>query len=318
MATRSPLPPLATLGPLIALVLAVAFFATQSDRFLSIQNFSLILQQVMVVGTIAIGQTLIILTAGIDLSCGMVMALGGIVMTKLAATAGMNPYAAIACGMLVCMAFGLVNGLLVTRIRLPSFIVTLGTMNIAFAITQLYSGAQTITDLPPEMVFFGSTFTIGGAAINYGTLLMIALYAFMWWGLRDTQPGRHIYAVGNNPEATRLTGIATDKVLLMVYVTAGLFYGIASLLSVARTGVGDPNAGQTENLDAITAVVLGGTSLFGGRGIVLGSLLGALIVGVFRNGLTLMGVPSVYQVLITGVLVILAVTTDQLSRKGAR
>ncbi len=318
MATRSPLPSLASLGPLIALVLAAAFFATQSDRFLSIQNFSLILQQVMVVGTIAIGQTLIILTAGIDLSCGMVMALGGIVMTKLAVAAGLNPYAAIACGMLVCMAFGLVNGLLVTRIRLPSFIVTLGTMNIAFAITQLYSGAQTISDLPPEMVFLGSTFSIGGAAINYGTLLMIALYAFMWWGLRDTQPGRHVYAVGNNPEATRLTGIATDKVLLMVYVTAGLFYGIASLLSVARTGVGDPNAGQTENLDAITAVVLGGTSLFGGRGVVLGSLLGALIVGVFRNGLTLMGVPSVYQVLITGVLVILAVATDQLSRKGAR
>jgi len=318
MSTTSRLPPIATLGPLIALVLASAFFATQSDRFLSIQNFSLILQQVMVVGTIAIGQTLVILTAGIDLSCGMVMALGGIVMTKLAVGAGMNPYAAIACGLLVCMAFGLVNGLLVTRIRLPSFIVTLGTMNIAFAITQLYSGAQTITDLPPEMVFFGSTFAIGGAAVNYGTLLMIALYGFIWWGLRDTQPGRHVYAVGNNPEATRLTGIATDRVLLMVYVTAGLFYGIASLLSVARTGVGDPNAGQTENLDAITAVVLGGTSLFGGRGIVLGSLLGALIVGVFRNGLTLMGVPSVYQVLITGVLVILAVTTDQLSRRGAR
>jgi fructose transport system permease protein len=316
MATRPALPSIASLGPLIALILAAGFFATQSDRFLSIQNFSLILQQVMVVGTIAIGQTLVILTAGIDLSCGMVMALGGIVMTKLAVTAGMNPYAAIVCGMLVCMAFGLLNGLLVTRIRLPPFIVTLGTMNIAFAITQLYSGAQTITDLPPPMVFFGSTFAIGGAAINYGTLLMIALYAFMWWGLRDTQPGRHVYAVGNNPEATRLTGIATDKVLLMVYVTAGLFYGIASLLSVARTGVGDPNAGQTENLDAITAVVLGGTSLFGGRGIVLGSLLGALIVGVFRNGLTLMGVSSVYQVLITGVLVILAVTTDQLSRRG--
>jgi fructose transport system permease protein len=191
-------------------------------------------------------------------------------------------------------------------------------MNIAFAITQLYSGAQTITDLPPEMTFFGNSLSIGSAAINYGTLFMIAMYAFMWWGLRDTQPGRHVYAVGNNPEATRLTGIATDRILVGVYVVAGLFYGIASLLSVARTGVGDPNAGQTENLDAITAVVLGGTSLFGGRGIVLGSLLGAVIVGVFRNGLTLMGVPSVYQVLITGVLVILAVATDQLSRKGAR
>ncbi len=312
------LPPLATLGPVIALLLACTFFATQSDRFLSVQNFSLILQQVMVVGTIAIGQTLVILTAGIDLSCGMVMALGGIVMTKLAVTHGMNAYLAIVCGLLACMAFGLVNGLLVTRIKLPPFIVTLGTMNIAFAITQLYSGAQTITDLPAEMTFFGNTVSLGGAAVNYGTLFMLAMYAFMWWGLRDTQPGRHVYAVGNNPEATRLTGIATDKVLLGVYVTAGLFYGIASLLSVARTGVGDPNAGQTENLDAITAVVLGGTSLFGGRGIILGSLLGALIVGEFRNGRTLMGVSSVYQVLITGVLVILAVATDQLSRKGAR
>ena len=216
------------------------------------------------------------------------------------------------------MAFGLVNGLLVTRIRLPSFIVTLGTMNIAFAITQLYSSAQTVTDLPPQMTFLGGTFAVGGAAINYGTLLMLVLYGAVWWGLRETQPGRHVYAVGNNPEATRLTGIRTERVLLGVYVMAGAFYGIAALLSVARTGVGDPNAGQTENLDAITAVVLGGTSLFGGRGIVLGSLLGALIVGVFRNGLTLMGVPSVYQVLITGILVILAVATDQLSRRGNR
>lgn len=311
------LPPVATLGPLIALLLAVIFFATQSDRFLSVQNFSLILQQVMVVGLIAIGQTLIILTAGIDLACGAVMALGGIVMTKLAVDSGMNQYLAIVCGILVCMAFGLINGLLVTRIRLPSFIVTLGTLNIAFAFTQLYSGAETITGLPPAMTFFGNTFRLGNAEINYGALLMLLLYLFMWWWLRETQPGRHIYAVGNNPEATRLTGIATDKVLLGVYVTAGLFYGIASLLSVARTGVGDPNAGQTENLSAITAVVLGGTSLFGGRGMILGSLIGALIVGVFRNGLTLMGVSSVYQVLITGILVILAVTTDQLSHKGA-
>ena len=312
------LPSVASFGPLIALLLACGFFATQSDRFLSLQNFALILQQVMVVGTIAIGQTLVILTSGIDLSCGMVMALGGITMTKLAVDSGLNPYLAIACGIAACMAFGLINGLLVTRIKLPPFIVTLGTMNIAFAITQLYSGAQTVTDLPAEMTFLGNTISIGSVAINYGTMFMLTLYVFMWWGLRDTQPGRHVYAVGNAPEATRLTGIATDKVLLGVYVVAGFFYGVAALLSVARTGVGDANAGQTENLDAITAVVLGGTSLFGGRGIILGSLLGAVIVGVFRNGLTLMGVPSVYQVLITGILVILAVTTDQLSRKGAR
>ena len=276
----------------------------------------------MVVGVIAIGQTLVILTAGIDLSCGMVMALGGIVMTKFATDLGLPPLLAVACGIGVTTLFGLANGLLVTRVKLPSFIVTLGTLNIAFAITQLYSNSQTVTDLPPLMTALGNTFAIGGkdggTEVALGTVLMLALYALAWFVLRETAAGRHVYAVGNNAEATRLVGIPTQRVLLMVYVIAGFFYGIASLLSVARTGVGDPNAGQTENLDAITAVVLGGTSLFGGRGIILGSLVGALIVGVFRNGLTLMGVSSIYQVLVTGILVILAVATDQLSRKGAR
>ncbi len=315
---QAKLPPIATMGPFIALLLATVFFATQSDRFLSAQNFALILQQVMVVGVIAIGQTLIILTAGIDLSCGMVMALGGVVMTKVAADFGLPAPVAIACGIGVTTLFGLINGLLVTRIKLPPFIVTLGTLNIAFAITQLYSGSQTITDIPAGMTALGNSFKLGDTAIVWGAVLMLALYGLVWFALRETAPGRHVYAVGNSPEATRLTGIATDKVLLGVYVLAGVFYGIASLLSVARTGAGDPNAGQTENLDAITAVVLGGTSLFGGRGIVLGTLVGALIVGVCRNGLTLMGVSSVYQILVTGILVILAVATDQLSRKGVR
>jgi fructose transport system permease protein len=314
----SKLPPLATLGPAIALLLACGFFAIQSERFLSLQNFALILQQVMVVGVIAIGQTLIILTAGIDLSCGMVMALGGIVMTKFAADFGMPVPVAIVCGLIATTLFGLVNGLLVTRVKLPPFIVTLGTLNIAFAITQLYSKSQTVTDIPDGMTFLSDTFKLGDTAVAYGVLLMLALYLATWFWLRETAPGRHVYAVGNSPEATRLTGISTDRVLLGVYMLAGLFYGIASLLSVARTGAGDPNAGQTENLDAITAVVLGGTSLFGGRGVLLGTLVGALIVGVFRNGLTLMGVSSVYQILVTGVLVILAVATDQMSRKGVR
>ncbi len=312
------LPPIATLGPFIALLLACIFFATQSDRFLRTENFALILQQVMVVGVIAIGQTLIILTAGIDLSCGMVMALGSIVMTRFAADYGMPAPLAIACGIGVTAGFGLVNGLLVTRIKLPSFIVTLGTLNIAFAITQLYSKSQTVTDVPAAMTWLGNTLHVGSAEVAYGSVLMLLLYGAVWFYLRETGAGRHIYAVGNNPEATRLTGIATERVLLGVYVLAGVFYGIASLLSVARTGVGDPNAGQTENLDSITAVVLGGTSLFGGRGLVLSTLVGAVIVGVLRNGLTLMGVQSVYQVLITGILVILAVAVDQLSRKGGR
>jgi fructose transport system permease protein len=307
-----------TLGPFIALLAACAFFATQNENFLSGGNFSLILQQVMVVGVIAIGQTLIILTAGIDLSCGMVMALGGIVMTKFATELGLPPALAVLCGVGVTTLFGLINGLLVTRIKLPPFIVTLGTLNIAFAITQLYSNSQTVTDLPPLMTALGNTFSLGGTEVAWGAVLMLALYGVAFFVLRETAAGRHVYAVGNNAEATRLVGIPTQKVLLGVYVIAGFFYGIAALLSVARTGVGDPNAGQTENLDAITAVVLGGTSLFGGRGIIIGTLVGALIVGVFRNGLTLMGVSSIYQVLVTGILVILAVALDQLSRKGGR
>jgi fructose transport system permease protein len=312
------LPPLHTIGPFLALLLACVFFASQNERFLSGQNFSLILQQVMVVGVIAIGQTLIILTGGIDLSCGMIMALGSIVMTKFAADFGLPVPLAILCGIGVTALFGLINGLLVTRVKLPPFIVTLGTLNIAFAITQLYSRSQTVTDVSPAMTWLGNAFKIGNTSIVYGAVLMLALYFLTWFALRETAAGRHVYAVGNNAEAARLTGISTTRVLLGVYVLAGVFYGIASLLSVARVGAGDPNAGQTENLDAITAVVLGGTSLFGGRGTVLGTLVGALIVGVFRNGLTLMGVSSVYQILVTGILVILAVATDQLSRKGVR
>jgi fructose transport system permease protein len=307
------LPPLNVLGSLGALLAACLFFATQSDRFLSGQNFSLILQQVMVVGVIAIGQTLVILTAGIDLSCGMAMALGSVVITKFATDHGMHPYAAVACGLSVCVLIGYINGALVTAIKLPPFIVTLGMLNIVFAITQIYSQAQTITGLPEALTFFGGTFRLGQTSITYGTVLMLALYVLTWLFLRETAPGRHLYAVGNSAEAARLTGIPTARVLLVVYMVAGLFYGIAALLSVARMGVGDPNAGQTENLDSITAVVLGGTSLFGGRGSVAGTLVGVLIVGVFRNGLTLMGVPSVVQILVTGVLVILAVATDQLT-----
>lgn len=309
------MPPISSFGPFIALLLACVFFSFQSERFLSGQNFSLILQQVMVVGAIAIGQTLIILTAGIDLSCGMIMALGSIVMTKFAVDHGMDPYLAVACGLVVCTLFGFLNGALITFIKLPPFIVTLGTLNIAFAITQIYSEAQTVSGLPEPLTFLGNTFKLGDTAITYGTVLMLALYFIAWYVLRETAPGRHIYALGNNPEAARLMGINTRRQFITVYTLAGLIYGVAALLLVSRTGVGDPNAGQTDNLDSITAVVLGGTSLFGGRGVILGSLIGALIVGVFRNGLTLMGVASVYQILITGILVILAVTTDQLSRR---
>lgn len=303
------------MGPFAALVLASIFFATQSDKFLTGANFSLIIQQVMVVGTLAIGQTLIILTGGIDLSNGMVMALSSVLMTGLAVQSGLNPVVAILVGLIGCILFGILNGTLITMIGLPPFIVTLGTFNIAYALVRIYTTA-TITGLPPTLLFLGNTFNIGGTEITYGSVLMVILYAITWYVLRSTPAGRAVYAVGDNPEAARLAGINTKRVLTVVYTVAAISYGIAGLLLVSRTGVGDPQAGQTGNLDSITAVVLGGTSLLGGRGQILGTLIGALIVGVFRNGLQLMGVGSIYQVLITGILVIVAVSIDYLSHRG--
>ena len=305
----------AQLGPLIALVLACIFFTTQSDQFLDPANFSLIIQQVMVVGTLAIGQTLIILTAGIDLSCGTAMALGSIVMTKLAVDSNVPPLIAILLGVATCAAIGFVNGGLVVGLALPPFIVTLGTFSICLALTHIYSKDETISNLPTAMTKLGESFSIGDTRVTYGSLVTLALFAFIWFVLTQTTWGRRVYALGDNPEATRLMGIPVRKQLLMVYVVAGIIYGIAALLLIARTGVGDPNAGQTENLDAITAVVLGGTSLFGGRGTIIGTLIGALIIGVVRNGLVLMGVASQYQILITGILVIVAVSVDQIARK---
>ncbi len=306
---------IASIGPLLALLVAGAFFASRSDRFLTGQNLSLVVQQSIVIGVMSIGQTLIILTAGIDLSCGAVMALSQIVMTRLAVVNGVHPVPAILLGMAAAVGFGLLNGVLSTRFGLPPFIVTLGTLNIAFAMTIIYSRQQTITNVPSSMTWLGNTFKVGTTAITYGSVLMFVLYVLMWFVMRETAFGRHVYAVGDNPEAARLSGISTNQLLIFVYSLAGLFYGIAALQSVGRTGVGDPNAGQTDNLASITAVVLGGTSLFGGRGKIMGTLLGVLIVGVFRNGLQLIGVESVYQVLVTGILVILAVVVDQYARR---
>lgn len=302
------------MGPLAALLLATIFFSTQTNRFLTGDNFSLILQQVVVVGVLAIGQTLVILTTGIDLSNGMLMALASVLMTGLVIESGLNVFVGVLIGIGVAVLFGALNGALVTGIRLPAFIVTLGTMNIAYALTRIYT-TSTISGLPDALTFFGETFSLAGTKITYGTILMLVLYAITWFILRSTAVGRSVYAVGDNVEAARLAGIKTNRVLIGVYTAAAFTYGIAALLQVARTGVGDPQAGQTSNLDSITAVVLGGTSLFGGRGSIVGTLIGALIVGVFRNGLQLMGVESIYQVLITGVLVIVAVSIDQLTHR---
>jgi len=307
-----------TIGPLIALLLACVFFATQTPRFLTINNFSFIFQQSIVVSVLAIGQTLIILTGGIDLANGAVMSLGAVFMVHLASRDGFNPFIAIGIGFAITSGIGFINGLLVTRLRLPPFIVTLGMLGIVYALSLIYT-SETIPAKDAQ-TFLGNGFKVGDTLITYGTVAMVLLFLATWFMLRETSFGRHIYAIGNNMEAVRLAGISTDRLLVAVYTLAGLLYGIAALLLIARTEVGDPQTGVAGNfnLESITAVVLGGTSLFGGRGNVLGTLIGAIIVSVFRNGLLLMGIPSIYQLLITGILVIMAVSVDQLSQRGGR
>jgi len=307
----------ATFGPLFVLLLAVVIFSVTTDRFLEPGNLSLIVQQVMVVGTLGIAQTLIILTAGIDLSVVAIMVLSSIVMAKGSADHGVPGLFALLIGFGVGTACGLLNGTLVTRLRLPPFIVTLGTLNIFFALNLYYSESATIrgVDMPSLLLWTGNTISLGDTKITYGSLLMLVLFLAFAWVLKNTAWGRHVYAVGDDAEAARLAGVRTNRVLLSVYVVGGLVCAVAGWMLIGRIASASPQAGGSANLDSITAVVIGGTSLFGGRGLVIGTLFGALIVGVLRNGLTLGGVDVLWQDFAVGVLIIAAVAIDQWIRK---
>jgi len=310
------------LGPLIFLAVMVVAFSVMSDRFLQPFNMSLIIQQVTVVGTLAIGQTVIILTAGIDLSVGAITVFVSVIMAKLSADYGVPGIAALLVGFAFGTACGLLNGLLITRLRLPPFIVTLGTLSVFFALNLYVSASTTIrgSDMDPLLTTTAGkqgsiTVPIIDTPIPLASLGMIAMYVIMSYILRYTAWGRHIYATGDDPEASRLTGIKIDRVLVSVYAVAGFIYAIGAWFLMGRIGAASPQSGLGYNLDTITAVVIGGTSLFGGRGVVVGTLLGAIIVGMARNGLSLAGFDPLWQDFTIGILVIVAVTVDQWIRR---
>ncbi|MET0474733.1 MAG: ABC transporter permease [Mycobacterium sp.] len=304
------------LGPLAALVIAVVIFSSIADSFLNPQNVSLILQQSVVVGILAVGQTLIILTSGIDLSIGAVAVFGTIVMAQSAGAGG--PVVALGCTLLVCVVFGALNGGLVTVLRLPPFIVTLGTFTAILAGTRLLAGSETYRVVPGPLTFLGTSFRVGSFSTTFGVVAMLLVYLVTWYALSQTAWGKHIYAVGGNPQASNLSGIKSGRVLFSVYLVTGVIAAIAAWAALGRIPNADPNAYQNANLETITAVVIGGTSLFGGRGGVVGTLVGTLIVGVLRNGLTQAGVDSLYQNIATGILVIVAVAVDQFTRRRSQ
>lgn len=306
------------ISPGVVLLIAVVVFGLINPRFLSPANLSLVSQQVAVIGTLGIAQTLVILTAGIDLSVGAAMVLSSIVIGNVAASRGVPPVVALLVGLAAGFATGALNGVLVTRLKLPPFIVTLGTLSIFTALLLLISNGATVQGvaLPSLITSAGLTFRIAGVDFSVGVVLMVLLYLIVAFALGRTAWGRHVYAVGDDREAARLTGIRVDRVLLSVYMVGGVIVAVAALIQIGRDFGASPNAATDANLNAITAVVIGGTSLFGGRGTIWGTLLGALIVGVFRNGLSLAGLDILYQTLAVGILVIVAVSVDQWIRKA--
>ena len=303
-------------GPLIALTVAVVAFSVTTDTFFTTDNLSLLLEQSVVVGILALGQTMVVLTGGIDLGNGAVAVLGTLVLARHGGT--FNNVPGLLAGLLLCTGLGAANGGMIARLRLPPFIVTLGTLTVVSASARLYSQSRNYPVASTLLTVFGKGLHLGPVVLSYGAILMLTAYVFIWHALRRTAWGRHVYAVGGNPEAARLMGIRVDRTVIGVYAAAGLLYGIAGWAALGRIPNADANAYQSANLDSITAVVIGGTSLFGGRGGVVGTLLGTLIVVVLRSGLTQGGIDALYQDVATGILVIVAVTVDQASRRGRR
>jgi fructose transport system permease protein len=303
----------AWLSPAIVLVVSIIVFGIINPNFIKPTALSLLLQQSAVIAALGLGQTLIILTAGIDLSVGAAMILVTMIVGWLAGNHGVPGFIALLIGLVLGLATGALNGLLVTRVNLPPFIVTLGTLSIFTAIGLLVSGGQSIdgSKLGSLLNWTGNSFPIGPFKITTGVIVVLIMYAIVAFALSQTTWGRHVYAVGDDPDAAALVGIRTPRVLLSVYTTAGVIIAITAWVAIGRNGAASPNAAVDANLDSITAVVIGGTSLFGGRGLVVGTLIGALIVYTFRSGLALAGVDVLYQTLTIGILVIAAVSVDQ-------
>ncbi|WP_136440926.1 ABC transporter permease [Pacificoceanicola onchidii] len=310
-----------TLVPVIVLAISViAFGLIAGGRFFSAFNLSLILQQVSIIGILAAAQSLIIITAGIDLSVAAIMVLMSVIMGNLAVFAGVPSPLAILIGLGGGVGAGMMNGWLITRIKLPPFITTLGTWSIFYALLLWLSGAQSIRgqDIDanaPFLKFFGFAFNIGGARITLSAILMIVVFVVLWYMLNKTAWGRHVYAIGDDKDAAEMSGIRTDRTLMSVYGLSGLVCALAGWASIGRVGSISPQSFYEGNLDSITAVVIGGISLFGGRGSIMGALFGALIVGVFRSGLRLSGVDVLWQVFAIGWLIIIAVAIDQWIRR---
>ena len=306
---------------LVVLVMMVAL-SFLSESFFSLLNLTNILKQNATAALLALGMFLVIITAGIDLSVGSILALG-MVSSAVAAQLGVPWWGVILVAPAVGLLCGALNGIGLTLLRLPHpFIMTLGMLNIARGATNLVSGGVPISGMDPQVRYFGQaefdlSFIQDGAGLPVSLLVVAVCTLALWVMLNATPVGRHIYAIGGNPQSARVSGINVDRVLVLVYTICGGLAGLGGLLLVGRTGSAFPNAGLGAELDAIAAVIIGGASFFGGRGTVMGCIAGVIIMGLLRNGLNLLDVSVFWQQILIGFIIVGAVYFDVVRRRAS-
>lgn len=298
---------------LLGFFILCAYFSFSSGQFLTTENISNIIRQVSINGILAVGMTFVILTGGIDLSVGSVMAFTGTIMVGMMINMGMPPIAAVLIGIVLGATLGYINGLFVARARIPAIIVTLAMMEVARGAALLYTGGYPLSGLPSSYAFIGRGNLFG--VIPMPAVIMILVFIAAYIILNHLPIGRYIYAIGGNEEAVRLSGVKVKRIKTFVYLISGVTAAISGLIMTSRLSSGQPTAGEGYELDAIAAVVLGGTSIAGGRGHIFGTILGALLLGVLSNGLNLMGVSPYVQRVLKGAIIVGAIYYSSVRQK---
>lgn len=301
------------LGPLIGLILLIIVVSILNPSFLTISNIFNVLRQVSISAIIAFGMTFVILTGGIDLSVGSTLALTGAVAASLLA-GGFDPILSMGIALILGLILGGINGVIITKGKVAPFIATLATMTVYRGLTLVYTNGKPISGLGDHASFqlFGKGYFLG---IPIPVITTLITFAILYFILHKTTFGRRVYAVGGNEEAAKLSGINADRVKIAVYAISGFLAALSALILTSRLNSAQPTAGQSYELDAIAAVVLGGTSLNGGKGWIFGTLIGALIIGVLNNGMNLIGVSSFWQQVVKGIVILLAVLLDRKNTK---
>jgi len=293
-----------------AVVILVVILSVASPEFLSLKNFTNVFRQISMIAILTVGMFFVMVGGGIDISCGAMVGITGVLFAMFMVNFGMHPVLAFILTLVVGTAVGLINGALVTRFGIPAMIATLGTQSVARGLTYVITGAYPISGLPESIAFLGRGYVFGIEWLPWPVLILVVLCILAHFIAQRTKFGRSVYAVGGNPEAAYLSGIKDKKIQVITYVAMGILSAIAGMILTSRLASGQPNGGLTWEFEAITAAVIGGVSITGGRGKIFGALLGAVLIGLLTNGMTLLNMNSYLQQMVKGIVLMLAIGFD--------